>query len=113
MLTVAVGLLVVDGLATCWLVMRRRRAQRAWTGVHRRSAAAPDSAPAASGRANALERRLESWHVLWGISLETPRPAGTVPVQPRPAGVVSELRQDADLLAATEHVIYDPTIWEA
>jgi hypothetical protein len=112
MLTVAVGLLVVDGLATCWLVLRRRRAHRGRMGVHRPGAAAQDVAPAVTGRANDELERLESLRVQWGISLETPRPDGTVPVPP-PVGVFSELRRAADLLAATKQVIYDPAIWEA
>jgi hypothetical protein len=114
MLTVAVGLLVVDGLATCWLVLRRRRAQRARMGVHRPAAAAQDVAPVTTGRTNDELERLESLRVQWGISLETPRPDGTVPVPPpAPLGVFSELRRAADLLAATKQVIYDPAIWEA
>jgi hypothetical protein len=117
MLTIAVGLVVVDGLATWWLVTRRRRARRALLSIDRTATAARNTAPAAAGPPDdELEQRKANWRAQWGrwAPAEPSRPDGTIPTQP-PAtvGIFSELLRAADRLAATDQVIYDPAIWEA
>jgi hypothetical protein len=109
-LIVAVCLLVLDGLATAWLFVRRCRRRCVW----REWAVVPFAAGRCADQLNDdLARRQALLHLH-----QTTHPSDDVAPADAPLTVWRassgyEIRRAAELLAATPELVYDAATWEA
>jgi hypothetical protein len=113
-LTVAVCLLVLDGLATASLCLGRRRLRR----LRREQAVPPAVVTHETRRASRLNEDLARRQALLQGQRST-HPAhdtwrGDAPetVRRAVAGSGYEIRRAADLLAAMPELVYDAAVWE-
>jgi hypothetical protein len=113
-LIVAVCLLVLDGLATAWLFVRRYRRRRLW-----REWTTGPVVPSEEGRrGDRLNEDLARRQALLHLQRLTHPSDGVTPADgPRSVrrAVASsgyEIRRAAELLAATPELVYDAATWE-
>jgi len=112
-LAVAISLLLVDGVATGWLVARRRRVRRVRCAPVVRPTSAPNYAAAVRANEDLARRQALLQAHRFGALARGGPPAGTLgPMQGAASGAVADLREAADLLAATPQLLYDPATWE-
>jgi hypothetical protein len=114
MLTIALSLLVLDGLTTACLIARHHQRRRRRHRQVIRPISTSDAMEAARRANDDLARRQalltaqRMAHPVSGTSVANGRGA-------RPqaqVGPVDELRRAAELLAARPVLVYDPVIWE-
>jgi hypothetical protein len=111
---VAVCLLVLDGLATAWLCVRRGRRRR----LGREWAAQPLVATGEATRAARWNDDLARREALLQWQRSTHSADDTSPANAREtvrramSGSGYEIRRAAELLAATSELVYDASIWE-
>ena len=113
-LIAAVCLLVLDGLATAWLFVRRHRRRRSW----REWTAGPVALSEQGRQADRLNEDLARRQALLHLQRLTHPSDDVAPsdasrtVRRAVAGSGYEIRRAAELLAATPELVYDAATWE-